>query len=88
MNNSNKFAILPQLITKTMISHLTSSYYDNGSINKQNINFNSSSQQLNSLTSITATCDRNTTAIHGYSNNTTAFNDESNTTDFTDKRKY
>ena len=76
MNNNNKFANLIQLMIITMISHFTSSYYDNGSVNEQNINFNSSSRQLNSLTSITATCDRNTSAIHGYSNNTTACNDE------------
>ena len=76
VNNNNKFANLLQLMTITMISH-----------------FNFSSRQGNSLTSITVakthtthftlTCDRNTTAIHGYSNKTTAFNDELNTTDFT-----
>ena len=76
MSNNNKFENLHSLSTITMISHLTSSYYDNGSVDDQNINLISSSRQLRSLTSITVTSDRNTTAIHGYSNNTTEFIDE------------
>ena len=45
MINNKKLANLLQLMTLTM-SHLTSPYYDNGNINEQNSNLNSSSQQL------------------------------------------
>ena len=43
--NNKKFANLLQLKTLTM-SHLTSAYYDNGNINQQISNLNSSSRQL------------------------------------------
>ena len=46
MISNKKFANLLQLMTLARMPHFTSPYYDNGNVNEQNSNFNSSSRQL------------------------------------------
>ena len=46
MINNKKFANLLQLMTLTIMSHLTSPYYYNSYVNEQKSNFNSNSRHL------------------------------------------